>query len=141
MTIDTAVVMTTKDIYLRAVTAGGFQISVLVAKVTVNDIPCTISDTVDVSAIVPATFVELHGSAVTTIDITSHLALMTPLRALCPVTSISMFEIREQDLSQFANAFGEIQFNGISTITIDTSVVMAKKDVYLEVTVSGGYKT
>ena len=50
----------------------------------------------------------------------------------------SIHEILEQNSSQFANSSGEIQFDGLQTLTIDTMVVMAQKDVYLRaVTVAG----
>jgi hypothetical protein len=77
--------MTTKIVKMTAETAAGFRINFEVAKVTVKDLPCSIADTIDISVVVPVSFVEVHGSTITTLDLSSEIAKIILSRTPCPV--------------------------------------------------------
>jgi hypothetical protein len=131
--------MATKIVRMTAVTAASYELQFEVARITVNAVPCSISDTIDVSGVVPASFVEVHGSTTTTLDLSSQIASITLSRSSCPVTYLSMINILEQDNSLFSNSSGEIQFDFAQTLTIDTTAAMSTKYVYFRALVLGGF--
>jgi hypothetical protein len=100
---------------------------------------CSLLDTINVSAVSPVSYNEQYGVSLNTVDLTSLLASVVATNPLCPIQLITMSSIKEVDSSPFANSNNEIQFDGVNTLTIDTTNALKQKNVYLTASALGGF--